>query len=209
MLVGSAEETVPLGGPIAEETPSAFDAAGMLDALREAIDGMGDQEAKDTAEHALQVGDYDGALAAAEAADPEMIEQALPEAEERDPNWTPDAIDALKWARFDVTDPDVFEQVDAAFEAKQYAEAQQLIDDWKNDHTVAKSDQPSAVEPEFVPGDDSTDGVDSSPNAAKKKRKLQSPAGREQEYGDIQSDSSSIAFDNSGVGDQTAPIDRR
>ena len=60
------------------------------------------------------------------------------------------------------------------------------------------------AEPEPVP----TDDVDSSPNAAKKKRKLQGSAGREQEYGDIQPDSSSIAFDNSGVGDTGAPIDR-
>ena len=200
MLVGSAEETVPLGGPVEAAVSTN---PGILDALKEAIGGMGDHEAQETAIGALDAGDVEGALDAAAGADPDTIEQALPEGEERDPNWTPEQIEALKWARFDVTDPDAFEAVDAAWEAKHYAEARKLIDDWTASH-FSKSDQPSALEPEPVP----TDEVDNSPNAGKKKRTLQSAAGREQEYGDIQPDSSSIAFDNSGVGDQGAPIDR-
>lgn len=103
----------------------------------------------------------------------------------------------LKWARFDVTDGDAFEAVSDAIEAGDYDKAQQLIDDWKEQQarTVEKDDE-------------NPDDEDSGPNATRKKRKLQSRAGREQDYDDIRSDSSSIAFDPGKADDNTAPIDR-
>ena len=237
MLEGAAEEDIPLGGPdqAAQESetpepeteaqepqaPSGIDSdkpqelpedwpVTQINALTESISAMNDQEAQDTALHALERGDYEGALSAAENADEAKLEQALPEGEVRLKAWPPEKIDSLRWERFDVTDPEVFADVDEAFEAGKYAEAQKLIDAWKASQAgpVAKSDQPSALEPQPAPDDQSTDDVDSSLNAARKKRKLQGAAGREQDYDDIQSDSSSIAFDNCGVGDCGAPIDR-
>ena len=103
--------------------------------------------------------------------------------------WDDGAIQQLGWDRFKVTDPEVFSDVDEAFEAGDYDQAQALIDDWKEKHPVEKED-------EF-------DG----PNQPKKKRHNQAPAGREQDYDDIQSDSSSIAFDAGVSNDANAPLE--
>jgi hypothetical protein len=46
------------------------------------------------------------------------------------------------------------------------------------------------------------------PNQAKKKRRNHTPGGREQDYDDIHSDSSSVAFDSGVMNDMDAPIDR-
>ena len=56
-----------------------------------------------------------------------------------------------------------------------------------------------------MPSRPTTEGFDG-PNQAKKKRKLQTPAGREQDYDDIGSDSSSVAFDSGVMNDANAPI---
>jgi hypothetical protein len=113
--------------------------------------------------------------------------------------WDEDAIKQLGWDRFEVTDQDVFKQVDDAYQAGDYDTAQQLIDDWKQDQTVEKADDTAK------PTEDQ--GFEG-PNAPKKKRRDQTPAGREQDYDDIRSDSSSVAFDSGTMNDANAPIDR-
>jgi hypothetical protein len=113
--------------------------------------------------------------------------------------WDEDAIKQLGWDRFDVTDQDVFKQVDDAYQAGDYDTAQQLIDAWKQDQTVEKADD--TIKPTEDQGFEG-------PNAPKKKRKDQTPAGREQDYDDIRSDSSSIAFDSGMMNDANAPFDR-
>ena len=45
------------------------------------------------------------------------------------------------------------------------------------------------------------------PNAPKKKRRDQTPAGRESDYDDIASDSSSISFDAGVKNDMNAPLE--
>ena len=90
--------------------------------------------------------------------------------------WDDGAIQQLGWDRFKVTDPEVFSDVDEAFEAGDYDQAQALIDDWKSKN-VEKEDQ--------------FDG----PNAPKRKRRNQTPAGRTMDHDDIRADSSSIAFE--------------
>ena len=115
--------------------------------------------------------------------------------------WDEDAIKQLGWDRFEVTDQDVFKQVDDAYQAGDYDTAQQLIDDWKQDQTVEKADddRPSRAEDQGFEG----------PNAPKKKRKDPTPTkGLEQDYDDIRSDSSSIAFDSGTMNDANAPLDR-
>ena len=53
--------------------------------------------------------------------------------------WDPEDIEALGRERYDVTDPDVFQQVDDAYEAGDYDQAQELIDDWKAQHVAHSS----------------------------------------------------------------------
>ena len=94
--------------------------------------------------------------------------------------WTTSEVDRLKWERFDVTEPHAFAAVDAAFEAGDYDQAQQLIDDWKYCHGLVEKEDPEGFE---------------GPNAGKKKRKPQTPAGRETDYDDIKPDSCTITYD--------------
>ena len=85
-------------------------------------------------------------------------------------------------------------------QAGDYDNAQQLIDDWKQDQTVEKADDTTK------PAEDQ--GFEG-PNAPKKKRKdPDADQGCEQDYDDIRSDSSSIAFDSGTMNDANAPIDR-
>ena len=102
--------------------------------------------------------------------------------------WDDGAIQQLGWDRFNVTDPEVFSDVDEAFEAGDYDHAQALIDDWKSKN-VEKEDQ--------------FDG----PNAPKKKRRNQTPAGRTMDHDDIRADSSSPAFDSGVSNDANAPLE--
>ncbi len=102
--------------------------------------------------------------------------------------WDDGAIQQLGWDRFNVTDPEVFSDVDEAFEAGDYDQAQALIDDWKIKN-VEKEDQ--------------FDG----PNAPKRKRRNQTPAGRTMDHDDIRADSSSIAFDSGVSNDANAPLE--
>jgi hypothetical protein len=113
--------------------------------------------------------------------------------------WTENDIKQLGWDRFDVTDPDVFKEVDDAYQAGDYDAAQAMIDDWKNAQPVEKAED--ATKP------DEDQGFEG-PNAPKKKRQAQTPKGREQDYGDIRSDSSSIAFDSGVTNDANGPIDK-
>jgi len=69
--------------------------------------------------------------------------------------------------------------------------AQSLIDDWKEKIPV------------HVVKEDMFEG----PNAPKKKRRNQTPAGREQDYDEIASDSSSIAFDADMKNEMNAPLE--
>ena len=126
----------------------------------------------------------------------ELTQLQIPAEGEVLQGWTDDAIAQLGWDRFNVTDPEAFKAVDDAYAAGNYDEAEDLLDEWRKSHTVGKAD----AEP---PGDEGFEG----PNAGKKKRKLQSPAGREQDYDDIRSDSSSIAFDSGVMNDANSPID--
>ena len=103
--------------------------------------------------------------------------------------WDDAAVQQLGWDRFEVTDPEVFSDVDAAFEEGDYDQAQALIDHWKQKHPVEKED-------EFE-----------GPNQPKKKRRNQAPAGRDQDYDDIHSDSSSVAFDSGVSNDANAPLE--
>jgi hypothetical protein len=94
-------------------------------------------------------------------------------------HWDDAAIQQLGWERFNVTDPEVFSDVDAAFEEGDYDQAQTLIDDWE----------------EKNPAQLGKENMFDRPNAPKKKRCNQTRAGRESDYDDIASDSSSITFD--------------
>ena len=70
--------------------------------------------------------------------------------------WDDDAVQQLGWDRFEVTDPEVFSDVDAAFEAGDYDQAQALIDDWKSKNPVEKEDQfdgPNAAQEEAAQPD--------------------------------------------------------
>jgi hypothetical protein len=106
-----------------------------------------------------------------------------------------DAIQQLGWDRFDVTDPEVFKDVDEAFEEGDYDKAQDLIDAWKAKNQAQKGDPPD---------DQGFEG----PYQPKKKRRDQSAAGREQDYDDIARDSSNVAFDSGVSNDERAPIAR-
>ena len=114
--------------------------------------------------------------------------------------WTDDEVNALGTSTFahipldDATCSTILGLIDD----KKYNEALAALNVWREENGVPleKDDQ--------APDDED----DTSPNAPKKKRKLHSAAGREQDYDDIASDSSSIAFDAGTGGDSGAPIDR-
>jgi hypothetical protein len=63
--------------------------------------------------------------------------------------------------------------------------------------------QVEKAEDSIPPSDD--EGFEGA-NAGKKKRKLQTPAAREQDYDDIRPDGSSIAFDVGVMNDANSPI---
>lgn len=103
--------------------------------------------------------------------------------------WNDDDVQQLGWDRFEVTDPHVFADIDAAFEEGDYDQAQEMIEAWKS-KAVAKED------------------ITEGPNVPKKKRRAQTPAGDAQDYDDIQQDSSNVSFDSGVSNDMNAPLDR-
>ena len=112
--------------------------------------------------------------------------------------WDDAAVEQLGWSRFDVTEPEVFAEVDDAFSAQDYDKAQALIEDWKAKQTVEKAE-------DAIPHSDD-DGFDG-PNQPNKKRKPQTPGGRETDYDDIRTDSGTpdpVQVMNNMV----APLDR-
>jgi hypothetical protein len=106
-------------------------------------------------------------------------------------DWTPEDIEQLKWERFEVTDPKMLKEINAAIGSEDYDTAQELIDNWKGAH-LQKEDL------------ENSDG----PNAPREKRKPKQRAGLETDYDDIKPDSSSIAFDAGTQNDNLAPLDR-
>ena len=50
--------------------------------------------------------------------------------------WDADDIQALEWAKFDVTDPATFKDVSDAIDMGDYDTAQDLIDKWKSDQML-------------------------------------------------------------------------
>ena len=130
-----------------------------------------------------------------DGAEPDAVAEDANEDGQSAADWDDDAIQQLGWDRYGVTDPEAFKEVDDAYQAGDYDQAQALIDKWKDDNGVQKADPPD---------DQGFEG----PNAPKKKRKLQTPAGQlAMDHDDIASDSSSIAFESGVMNDMNAPID--
>jgi len=154
--------------------------------------------AMDLAQQIMEGLSGDEAAEAASAAGAAEVEPSEAGGETPSEEWNDDAIEQLGWKRFDVTDPEAFAEIDQAYEDGDYDKAKQLLDVWKGM-------QVEKAEDAIPPSDD--EGFEG-PNAGKKKRKLQTPAAREEDYDDISRYSSSIAFDAQTMNDANAPIDR-
>jgi hypothetical protein len=152
----------------------------VMDLAQQITEGLSDGEAAEAA-------------SAAGAAEVEPSEAGVEDPSE---GWDDDAIEQLGWKRFDVTDPVAFAEIDQAYEDGDYDKAKQLLDDWtskrveKAEHAIPPSD------------DQRFDG----PNVGKKNREPLTSPGREQDYEDIRSDSSSIAFGARVINDANAPL---
>ena len=211
MLEGNVEEHIPLGGGmldqpdagddqidglfsmgsgmgVAEEEGGTWD-EGRVSELRDAIYTMADEDMKASAEASFEAGEYNTAL---EIAQDDVLPEDAVVADDTQKGWTVDDIEALKWGRFEVTDPADFQLIDDAFGNDDYDEAQHLLDAWK-------AGKPLRTKKEEV---------DTGPYAGRKKRKLQTPAGRDQDYTDIKPDSSQAGFDVVTEVNAGAPIDR-
>ena len=120
-----------------------------------------------------------------------------------DPSWDKEAVQALNWDRFSVTDPAVLQLINDAFEAEDYDTAQKLVTAFK-EHDQATLDEAQGVSKDE--GDDTP--FTTSPNEGKKKRKAPVATGQGQDYSDIQPDDQSEAFDILTQNDSAAPLDR-
>ena len=199
-----------------------------IETLRDAIDQLGDETIKNTAMQLLDQGDYDAALDVlgteapdfaadkgwaddddvfgdpddpyAEPGDPKQEDEVL-----EDADWSIEDIQDLGWQRFKVKDPAAFAKVDKAYQAGLYNRAKEMIDQWIEEN--GSDDEEFVKTEDAIPPTGDDNGFEG-PNAPRKKRKLQVPAGREQDYGDITPDSSAIAFESGMMNDVSAPIDR-
>ena len=210
MIVGSVDETIPLGGGDNGGAELLPDVVGMfggeveavvwdadrIAVLQDAVDAMTDPDLKDSAQTSMGAEDYETALSIAQdeaASEDKAVTQEAPK------DWTGEAIEALKWGRFEVTDPDVFKLIDDAFTAEDFEQAEKLLTAWRKDDeaTPREAGKATKEDPQNDP----------SPNAGKKKRKKQTASGREQDYTDIKPDSSQAGFDVAVENMNGAPID--